>query len=187
MALAAQLTYQQFLAEEVEGNPKREFRAGEVFEKPDAGTQHTTITPEISYQVQKQLASTESHYRDADTKLFVAAADAIYYPDGMIACPARYVANGMIDNPTAIFEVVSESSVGRDWNLKLADYETLPSLREYVLIDSRKEEVAVFSRPAYPHDWTLTRVTKGHVLLPQMNIALDLDAIYAEWRLAPID
>lgn len=187
MALAAQLTYQQFLAEEVEGDPKKEFRAGEVFAMAGAGTRHTTITPALGFQVQSQLVSNDCRYRDSDTKLFVALADAIYYPDGMIACPPRYVANGVIDNPTVIFEVVSESSVGRDWNLKLADYETLPSLREYVLIDSRKEEVAVFSRPAYPHDWTLTRVTKGHVLLPQMNIKLDLDAIYAEWRQAPID
>lgn len=187
MALAAQLTYQQFLAEEVEGDPKREFRAGEVFAMAGAGTRHTTITPRLGFHVQSQLVSTDCQYFDADTKLFVAATDAIFYPDGMIACPPRYVANGTIDNPTVIFEVVSESSVARDWNLKLADYETLPSLREYVLIDSRKEEIAIFSRASYPSDWTLSRGTKGSVRLPQTGTELDLDEIYRNWRLVPID
>jgi Uma2 family endonuclease len=187
MASVPQLTYQQFLAQEVEGDPKREFRAGEVFAMAGAGTRHTTITPELTYHVKSQLTDGECRYKDSDAKLYVAVANAIYYPDGMIACPPRYVANGVIDNPTIIFEVVSESSVARDWNLKLADYETLPSLREYVLIDSRKEEIAVFSRPSFPHDWTLSRVTTGRIALKHLNIQLDLDAIYDEWRLAPID
>jgi len=187
MALAAQLTFQQFLAEEVEGDPKREFRAGEVLAMAGAGTRHTMITPEMAFHVRGQLTSGECRYKDSDTKLYVATADAVFYPDGMVACPPNYVANGVIDNPFVIFEVVSESSVSRDWDLKLADYQTLPSLREYVLVDSRKEEIAVFSRTALATEWTFSRVTSGVLLLRESGLTLDLDAIYRDWRLAPID
>lgn len=55
MALAAQLTFQQFLSEEVEGAPKREYRAGEVFAIAGAGNRHTSITPRLALQVQVQL------------------------------------------------------------------------------------------------------------------------------------
>jgi Uma2 family endonuclease len=105
----------------------------------------------------------------------------------MVACPPHYVANGVIDNPFVIFEVVSDSSVSRDWDLKLADYQTLPSLREYVLIDSRKEEIAVFSRAALAHEWHFIRASSGVVSLRESGLTLDLDSIYRDWRHAPID
>jgi len=187
MAVTAQLTYQQFLADEVEGDPKREFRAGEVFAMAGAGTRHTSITPRITFHVLGQLTTGECQYKDADTKLYVATVDAVFYPDGMVACPPHYVANGVIDNPFVIFEVVSDSSVSRDWDLKLADYQTLPSLREYVLIDSRKEEIAVFSRAALAHEWHFIRASSGVVSLRESGLTLDLDSIYRDWRHAPID
>ncbi len=155
-----------------------------------AETRHTAITPRLGLQIQIQLDShgtNRCQYRDSDTKLYVSATDAICYPDGMVACHPNYIANGVIDNPFIIFEVVSESSVIRDWDLKLADYQSLPSLREYVLIDSRKEEIAVFSRPALALEWTFSRVTSGSLLLRESGLTLELDSIYRDWRSAPID
>jgi len=100
----------------------------------------------------------------------------------MIAYPPNCIASRVIDNPLVIFEVTSESSVNRDWDLKLADYQTIPSLREDVLVDSRKEEIAVFSRTKLAKEWTFSRVNSGVLLLRESGLTLDLDAIYRDWR-----
>ena len=147
-----------------------------------ASTRHSEITPQLYGILFVELADKACEYGDANLKLAIASVPAIYYPDAMIACPPNYIAEGLIDNPTTIFEVVSESSEFRDWHTKFADYETVESVREYVLIDSRQIEVVVFSRSAAKVDWTMRRYLAGEISLPSTNISLSVERLYARWR-----
>ena len=59
----------------------------------------------------------------------------------MIGCPPNFGddANGVVDNPSVIIEVFSPSTRTLDRGLKFADYRTIPTLRDYVLIEKRGE------------------------------------------------
>jgi Uma2 family endonuclease len=70
-----------------------------------------------------------------------------YYPDVIVSCdPQDLNARKFIQNPKIIVEVLSPSTSGRDRDEKFTYYLKMPSLQEYILIDSEKISVERFCR-----------------------------------------
>ncbi len=66
----------------------------------------------------------------------------VYEPDALVRCgsPLDEDAVKIID-PLIVIEVLSPSTQARDAGAKLADYVRLPSLRHYLLVDTRTRAV----------------------------------------------
>ena len=65
----------------------------------------------------------------------------------MVSCdPRDHAAGQFIAHPTLIVEVLSESTAAFDRGNKFAAYRTLPSLREYVLVDIEARRLETFRR-----------------------------------------
>ena len=166
----------EYLCREREAKTKHEYLSGTVCEMAGASRNHIEIQAALATEVGIALRGKPCRILPADTKLRVR--NAYYYPDAMIACPPRYVddANGVIDNPTVVVEVLSPSTRTLDRGTKFADYRTLPSLGDYVLIDSEARGVEVFS--LREGEWMVRAVEAGVAPLPSLGIALDLDELY---------
>ncbi|AIE86919.1 hypothetical protein OP10G_3551 [Fimbriimonas ginsengisoli Gsoil 348] len=113
-----------------------------------------------------------------DTKVWIDKTNVYFYPDATIACPPNFVddANGVIDNPTVIFEVLSTGTATFDRSAKFADYRSLSSLRDYVLIDSERRVVEVFSLE--DGEWLVRSYESGSMRIPSVNVDVDLDELY---------
>ncbi len=72
--------------------------------------------------------------------------DAYLFPDLSYTCESIDAAASAILAPTVLVEVISPHSSRRDRVEKLAAYRSLPSLREYLIVDSRTPGVTLISR-----------------------------------------
>lgn len=102
------------------------------------------------------------------------------YPDLMIFCgdiqgdaadPRRAATN-----PTALFEVLSESTEDYDRGEKFENYKSIPSLEAYVLVHQAQRRLEVFSRR---DGWTPHTADSGESIeIPAVDVRLVVDEIY---------
>ena len=118
-----------------------------------------------------------SHLKGSPCRVFMAAmkarlerAKAFYYPDVMVSCEAP--ANPYCrEQPKLIVEVLSTSTVRFDAGAKRRDYQSMPSLEEYVLVSQECMDVRVWRRAE--SDWAATIYTDG-MLIPLASVGLNI-------------
>lgn len=100
-------------------------------------------------------------------------------PDLIVHCQPLMPGATSIDNPTAVFEVLSEGTQRRDREDKWAVYQTLPSLRHYVLVTRDRPHVETIDREddAWSGHRIFDRLTET-LTLPAFGIELPLAEIY---------
>ena len=80
-------------------------------------------------------------------KARIEALNRFYYPDVLVTGNPRDLETPIYKRfPTLIVEVLSDSTEAFDRGDKFADYQTLESLREYVLINTKRQRVECFRR-----------------------------------------
>ena len=80
-------------------------------------------------------------------------------------------------SPCLIVEVLSESTERIDRREKLLAYQTLPSLREYLLVAQNRMQVELFRRS---NDWRVERRESGELWLDCVSAPVTLADIYAD-------
>ncbi|MFN3638687.1 MAG: Uma2 family endonuclease [Chloroherpetonaceae bacterium] len=84
----------------------------------------------------------------------------------------------VLNNVVCLFEVSSKSTMNVDRGEKFAEYQTLPSLEEYVLVSTEKVQVEDFGRKT-KREW-------DYVILDDKAAKLELKSIGVELLLADI-
>jgi Uma2 family endonuclease len=98
------------------------------------------------------------------------------YPDIVVICGKPEFAGDRQDfilNPVVLFEVLSPSTERYDRLFKWAQYQTIPSLREYVLVSQFEPRIEVF-RPQPGGDWLFSESTGLDAVCHLENIGCDL-------------
>lgn len=168
----------EYLRREAESKTRHEYVNGTVCEMAGASRNHTWLTRNVQGMMYRALGNGPCHNLDQDVKVWIALKEIYYYPDATISCPPNFIddANGIIDNPTVVFEVLSPSTRILDQGQKFADYRTIPTLRDYVLVDSEAKKVEVFSLES--GEWRVRTYFEGVAGIPSVGIALDLEELY---------
>ncbi|MEB3231441.1 MAG: Uma2 family endonuclease [Leptolyngbyaceae bacterium] len=141
------LTAEEYLLLEAESHIKDEYIDGDVYAMAGASDTHVTIAGNL-------FALLRNHVRGSGCRVYISAMkvkveqrNCFYYPDVMVTCDPR---DQEIPNyklfPKVIIEVLSDSTEAFDRGDKFADYQTLESLEEYVLINTRQQRVECFRR-----------------------------------------
>ena len=120
----------------------------------------------------------------SDLKLQVRADRAFYYPDVFVTCAGGDRAQSHFKSePILVAEVLSPATSAYDRGAKFASHRKLPSLREYVVLDSERVSVDLFRRDESGR-WILYPSEAGEqVELASVDLALPLEALYADVRL----
>jgi Uma2 family endonuclease len=98
------------------------------------------------------------------------------YPDIVVICGEPEFAGDRQDiilNPLLLFEVLSPSTERYDRVFKWSQYQTIPSLREYVLISQFEPRIEVF-RPQPGGDWLFSEWTGLEAVCRLESIGCDL-------------
>ncbi|MBI4754469.1 MAG: Uma2 family endonuclease [Betaproteobacteria bacterium] len=144
------MTEAEYLRLEQDGQVRHEYVNGEVFAMTGATLRHNTIALNIAATLRAHLRGTPCRAFVSDARVRVAKGNAHYYPDVVVSCsPGLQVLDSTarcVEDPVLIVEVLSESTEGTDRREKLLAYRTVPSLKEYVLVDPGEALVTVHRR-----------------------------------------
>ncbi|HAO13231.1 MAG TPA: hypothetical protein DCQ51_19185, partial [Planktothrix sp. UBA8407] len=108
-----------------------------------------------------------------------------YYPDILVTChPQDQETSTYKRFPKLIIEVLSESTEAFDRGDKFNDYQTLDSLEEYVLVNTKHQRVEIFRRQK-KGGWYFQTYTHSEVnfTLQSLNLTLSLVDIYEDVNL----
>lgn len=140
------MTVEEYLEWEPRQDIRHEYVNGEVFAMT-GGTIPNDIALNLYTALRPHLRSQGCRINVADVKVQVNPASPYYYPDIIVSCnPQDLNARKFIQFPKLIVEVLSPGTEAKDRGEKFTYYQTMPSLQEYVLIDSEKIAVECYRR-----------------------------------------
>lgn len=141
------LTPEAYLHLEAESPVKHEYFGGEVYAMAGASDVHVTIAGNLFAMLRSHVRGTGCRVYISDMKARIEARDRFFYPDVMVTCDPRDQETADYKRfPKLVVEVLSASTEAFDRGDKFADYQTLESLEEYVLINTRHQRVECFRR-----------------------------------------
>jgi Uma2 family endonuclease len=179
---------EEYLARERAAEERHELIDGEMVAMSGGTREHSLIALNIGSELRSALRVKTCEVFNSDLRLRIEAMNRYTYADVVVVCgPALFLDDrrDTLLNPTAIFEVLSESTEKYDRGDKFASYRTLPSLQEYVLVSQLQEQVEHFHREP-DGSWVL-RVCGpgGQVSLPSLGCELAVDEIYFKVFMTP--
>ncbi|MEM9817643.1 MAG: Uma2 family endonuclease [Cyanobacteria bacterium P01_D01_bin.6] len=141
------LTPDEYLQLETESVIKHEYMDGDVYAMAGASDVHVTIALNIATLLRSHVRSKGCRVYIADMKARIEACNCFYYPDVMVTCDDRDRETSTYKRfPKLIVEVLSDSTEAFDRGDKFTDYQTLDTLEEYVIINTRNQRVECFRR-----------------------------------------
>lgn len=171
----APLNREAYLAWEAEQPDKHEYLAGEVFAMVGVRREHALVAGTLHARLRAQLKGSRCQTFISDMKLFVAAADAFFYPDVMVTCDERdRRADLAIEHPKLIVEVLSDSTAAYDRGAKFAAYRKLADLDEYLLVDIEHRRLELYRREA--DHWLMFETEADGPALQLESVAMSLTA-----------
>ena len=161
-----------------------EYYDGEIVAMAGAQPAHNFILLNVASELRGQLKGSSCRVAASEQRVHVPARRGYVYPDVVVACgewqyrPSTKPATLL--NPVVIFEVLSDSTAENDRGRKFEAYQTIPSLLHYVLLDSRRVSVLLYSREPGARLWTVALYEDLTEALPltALGVALPLAEIY---------
>ena len=184
LAPAPTLTYADYLQLEEVGDVRHEYCQGVVLAMAGGTGAHARLKTNLTGLLHAALKGRPCQPRDVDQRVRIAETDLSTYPDLSVVCGRRVPAEDdphSLTNPTVLFEVLSKSTAGYDYGEKFDHYAHLASLRQYVLVDSERVHVDVYTRLANG-----TWARRGHgpeqtVRLDSIDVTLVMAELYEGW------
>ncbi len=141
------LTTEEYLQLETASDIKHEYFDGGIFAMAGATDTHVTIALNMAILLRNHLRGSGCRVYISDMKVRIETKNRFFYPDVMVTCESKDKENTTYKEfPRLIIEVLSDSTEAFDRGDKFADYQSLPSLQEYVLINTKKARIECFRR-----------------------------------------
>jgi Uma2 family endonuclease len=118
------------------------------------------------------------------SELKVRTDTSIRYPDAFVSCTRPVPDSTFAPDPVVIFEILSRSTARVDLGAKNAEYQSIPSLRVYVVLDQARVAAQIFRRNP-EGDWIYEALgPEGTLDLAEIGVAVPLMEIYEDVELA---
>ncbi len=141
------MSINEYLEWEPQQDLRHEYINGEVFAMTGGTLAHNDITLNLYRTLYPQVKSRGCRINVADVKVQVTPKSPYYYPDVVISCDSQDLnASKFIQHPKLIAEVLLPGTSAKDRGEKFTNYLTIPTLQEYVLINSDKISVERYTR-----------------------------------------
>lgn len=174
-------TVEEYLAFEETTPEKHELFRGRICAMAGGSSNHSAIIVSLTGACREALRGRKPCRSVGENqKAVVQKSGSSYRPDGAIACPPNDLdrSRGTYDDPTVVFEVLSPSTAEFDRTEKFNDYRTLTSMQDYVLVESEKVRVEVFSRLEDGRWEQQVYLPETVAHIPSVGIDLSLDELY---------
>lgn len=179
-------TENEYLLIERQAEFKSEFFEGEIFYMSGAGPNHNIISANVSGLLYPILKRQSCRGFYSDMRLHIPQNTLYTYPDYFVTCGKLEFSPGIeadnLVNPILIVEILSPSTKAYDKGKKFKLYQAIPTLRQYILIDSTRPFEAESFLRSESNTWVSTQLSgaEARIYFEPIDHSLSLDEIYEE-------
>lgn len=162
---------------------KSEYYKGEIFARAGASINHNKIVASILGAISQHLKGKKCSYFPSDLRVYNAENTLYTYPDVIIVCRKEEYLDDKFDtllNPTVIFEILSPATEDYDRGTKFKLYRTIPSLQNYILVNSTELAAEVYTRSNDKWILSTTKDKNDSVYISAINYNLLLSDVYGQ-------
>ena len=175
----------EYLELEREAEYKSEYYQGEIFAMAGASPNHNRILANLSGEIYIALKGRSCQNFSSDMRLHIPQNGLYTYPDIIVVCGKpefSEIDKDTLINPSVIIEVLSKSTSTYDRGDKFRLYRSIPTLTEYLLVDSLAISVEVWQKNE-DGTWLLHSEINNieeRITLTNIPVQLELKDIYAQ-------
>ncbi len=132
-------TQEEYLAFERASLEKHEYYQGEIFDMAGGSLNHSQLQMNFTRETGSFLKGKPCKVHGRELRVHIPYNTLYTYPDSQIICGKIKMLDDAFDtvmNPVVIVEILSPSTQSYDKGDKFLLYRSIPSLKEYILIDS---------------------------------------------------
>lgn len=180
-------TVEEYLHLEKDSVEKHEFYKGEIFDMSGASPRHNKIFSNVFGNLFNRLKGSNCTPYGSDMRVHIPENTLYTYPDISIICGDVITTpedNETAIQPTIIIEILSSSTREYDRAGKFKLYRDIPTLKEYILVDSESIDIETFRLNQQNH-WELEeyKAVSDILSIPTLKILLPLTEIYEGTKL----
>jgi Uma2 family endonuclease len=177
------MTFAEYVERELRSDYKSEYHGGEVLAMSGGTIDHSRVIRNLAWSLTGKLRGKPCEPFESNLRVYVRAFDRGFYPDAQVICgPVEYYESDRnrttVLNPTVVFEVLSPSTSQYDRSEKLRAYLGIPSLKQYVLIETMIPYVEIYTRR--DDGWLRTHAAglESVARLESIDVELKLSELY---------
>jgi Uma2 family endonuclease len=176
------VTPEEYLAAERLSETRSEYLDGGVYPMTGAKIDHIRVVANLTTELVIQLRGRRCDVLASEMKVRLPDSRKFFYPDLSVVCGEPQFHDDRRDiilNPVLVIEVLSESTEAFDRGAKFHAYQTLDSLKEYVLVAQDRPVIEQYVR-SEGVKWSYTSVVglESSLTLPSVECNLNLSAVY---------
>lgn len=180
-------TIPEYLEMEKEATGKHEYYKGEIFLMPGASGGHNIISINLTAMLVSALKGKGCRPYGSDMRIHIPENSLFTYPDISILCgdiTTSQEDGETATQPTTIIEILSPSTKNYDRGQKFMLYRAIPSLKDYILVDSESIHVEHFAINKEGL-WQLQEynMPAEKIRLEALDVQLQLKDIYEDSKL----
>jgi len=169
------ISEEDYLTGELTSETKHEYIDGHVYAMAGASRNHERIAGNVYRAFGNHLINKPCEPFSSDLKIKVGSR--FFYPDVMVVCAETNQHDYYTESPVIIVEVLSKSSRRMDETTKRIAYQSIPGLKEFVLIEQDFVDVEVCRKS---EGWVSNHYFMGDsVLFEAVGLTLTVEEIYA--------
>lgn len=174
------LPVDSYLYEEKTRTLKHEYVDGQVYALAGANDNHNRIAGNIYFRLRQGLGTGPCRAYISDMKLRVQTqlTHRFYYPDVMVTCSEADTHELYKVAPSLLVEVMSPSTASVDRREKLLVYQSIPELKDYLIVSADERYLERYRRDDTEGWWYHEYRQDGTVKLPYLDLNLMLDDVY---------
>lgn len=181
------MSIQEYLEFEKNSIDKHEYYRGEIFMMAGAMPKHNVIFKNVFGELYKKLKGKSCQPYGSDLRINIPENTLFTYPDISIICGDIVTSEHDEDTatqPVVLIEILSKSTKDYDRGSKFKLYRDIPTLKEYILIDSESISIEAFSINQNNH-WELKeyKTVENTLSIATIDFQLPLIEIYEGTKL----
>ena len=153
---------------------------GQIFAIAGAKRNHNLLVTNLCREISSALGDKPCEVYPSDMRVQNKVDQFYTYPDVTIVCGKPEFLNDTEDvllNPQIIIEVLSDSTEKYDRGAKFALYRNIPSLQEYILVNTNEMKLESFHRNG--SDWIFRESMQDEVFrIQSLDVVLNLEEVY---------
>ena len=181
------MSIQEYLEFEKNSIDKHEYYRGEIFIRAGAMPKHNVIFKNVFGELYKKLKGKSCQPYGSDLRINIPENTLFTYPDISIICGDIVTSEHDEDTatqPVVLIEILSKRTKDYDRGSKFKLYRDIPTLKEYILIDSESISIEAFSINQNNH-WELKeyKTVENTLSIATIYFQLPLIEIYEGTKL----
>ena len=172
-------TPDEYLAIEIASETRHEYINGEMISMTGGTPEHNEIASILNAILRINLRGKPYSIFIADQRLWIPERKLYTYPDVMIIQRPIQLQTGRKDtvtNPILIAEVLSQLTRSYDKDEKFSAYRTIPSFKEYLLIDQYSQHIEHYSKSNFKQ-WIFSEYNNPEDCIQLVSIGCEISLL----------